>query len=229
LLALATFMVRGVAAGEREGVARPERDDRDRPERRAERPRPERRGPEGQERRGDGDREEPRARPDVDGVLRGALRGRRDAGALLDFLHETCRPELGELEQLVRERPEAAGDVARRLVAQAGEMLELRRHQPDRFQEMMAARRLETQARELAERYRRAEPGREREQVGKELLEVLDKAFAARLAQRQHQVAALQKELEQQQTALKEREKNRERIIRRYFDELTGEGEKLAW
>jgi hypothetical protein len=165
----------------------------------------------------------------MDDMLWRALRGRSNPEAVLDFLHRNCLPELDELEHLTDEQPDMGAQFARDLVAQATELMELRQTQPDRYQEIMAARQLEQQAHELSKKYRQAEAGGDREQIEKDLLEVLQKAFSARLTQRRRRVEALQKELEQQQADLKKREASRARIIQRRFEELTGEGDKLEW
>jgi hypothetical protein len=217
--------------GEREGGGHPERERGEHAEpgpRDGDRGRPESRWRGQEQPREEGERENPRRRPPGTDMLHRALRGQRNAEAILDFLRGAFRPELGELENIARERPDAAGEFARHLVAQGTELLELKRNQPELFAGAMAVRELEQHAHELAERYQRAET-EDRKAVGKELMAVLDKAFALRLAQQKQRLEAMRKDIEKQEEVLREREKNQARIVQRRYEQLTGEGDKFAW
>jgi hypothetical protein len=73
------------------------------------------------------------------------------------------------------------------------------------------------------------ESGSGKEKVKTELMKTLDTLFDLREEERKEQVSVLEKELKELKEKLAVRAKNKNEIIKRRFNELTGAGKYLEW
>ena len=90
-------------------------------------------------------------------------------------------------------------------------------------------KKLERQTHELAGQYRQAQ-GQEKDELGKKLRDTLAEAFDGRAKAHIQEVKRLEEQLERLRNRLESRQKNREAIIQRRFEQLTGqEDDELAW
>ena len=236
-------MLSPAAAGaerEREGGEHREREARERRERaehggREVRERRERERHEQEDREVLERRERERRRDDdelrgVRGAMHQALRGvpEDEREHVIRFVREHFEAELAEAEELAEEEPREAREIVTDVVHEARELLELREEEPEQFEKAMRRMETERRASELAERCR-ASKGEARERLMKELRGVLNEAFSMRQAAMEEETRELEEELKRLRTLIEKREANRDAIVERRIEELTGEEEFLEW
>ena len=176
------------------------------------------------------EREEHQRRPSVEGMVHRELAEVEpdQRRALMHFIHEHFRPQLRELEELVRRAPDEAWEFIEHLCDEARELWGLRHEQPELFEKRMHLERLERDAHELAEHRERAEDAK-REKIDAELREILDKAFELKQEMLKAETAELEEELARLKRLVEKRETNRKSIIERHLQELQGEEDYLEW
>ena len=95
--------------------------------------------------------------------------------------------------------------------------------------EMMEIHKLEQQTHQLAEQYRQAE-GKEKDELAGKLRTTLSEIFDKKAQAQSQEVKQLEKRLKELQNRIETRQKNRETIIQKRFEQLTSqEQDKLAW
>lgn len=87
---------------------------------------------------------------------------------------------------------------------------------------------LERQAQEAAHQYRRASSA-EREEIRKQLGELVNKHFELRQKLRTKELERIQERIEKLRTSIEERNENREAVIERRLKELLGESDGLRF
>ena len=233
----ATVFALGAVGAEqrREGREHGEREVRER----RERERGEREEREERERRERGERAQeegpPRGRrmrefPGVGEIVHQTLRRvpEEERAEVVRFIREYFEGELAEAEELARKEPGEAREIVTDVVHEARELLELREENPEAFEKAMHEPKLGRRSAELAERCR-ASKGEAREQLLKELRGVLSEAFGLRQASMKDEMRELERELQRLRTLVEKREENRDAIVERRIEQLTGEGDFLEW
>jgi len=98
----------------------------------------------------------------------------------------------------------------------------LREHDPEAFERAVAGRKLESEARHMAERARHVK-GEERERLANELRGHLNELFEIRMRNRDAKISRMQSELEKLRHDQEQRREQRDELIQRRFEEMLGE------
>lgn len=105
----------------------------------------------------------------------------------------------------------------------------LKKEDPETWKTVSRLRTLGSKERTLAKKYRDAESKTEKETIGRELKSVLDETFSLNLKMRQKEIAELEKRILRVKDDIQQRSRNKDEIIQRHFDEITGKSETLQW
>lgn len=115
------------------------------------------------------------------------------------------------------------------LAERVRELLELRRHEPERFHVALEHTRLDIRARILAREHHMAREEEHRERLAEELRGVLEEGFRLSQELREMEAHAIERELDEIWELLEMRNEHREIIIERRFHELLHDQDPLAW
>ena len=148
---------------------------------------------------------------------------------LLQFASREMPAAAEEIEVLMRTREDWAREELEEWRSYLREMMELRETNPDLYEMEKQLMALDRDAEHLGDRIAEMPKGEEREKAMKSLVEVLKQAFEIKEKMRERDIEILEQELKEQKDALKARRKNRDEIIERRRQELTGEAEILDW
>ncbi len=150
----------------------------------------------------------------------------------LELLRE-LHPDLAErLEQLKDRNPQRVGAMIREHFPRLGEMLELRRRDPELFELRVKDIRANRKTLELAERYRQARRAGDQAQsqsLRDELQAAIREHFEVRQAQRERELAMLEERLEELRQRIKERTAQREELIQKRISELSEKARDAEW
>lgn len=151
----------------------------------------------------------------------------------LQFLKENLPSEFkemkDELEELKEDNPDAYGRKIQRGYRHMHRMQKMKEKDPERFENQIKMMSQERECRKLSREYRQAESAQEKEKIKAELTEILGKLFDSRLIEDEARVKALEEEISRLRERAAERKKNKDEIVKRRFEELTGEADDLRW
>ena len=105
----------------------------------------------------------------------------------------------------------------------------LKNENPEAYQDAIKMRDLNRKERELAKKYRDAGSEVEKRQIGAELKPVLEELFDLNLAQRKNEIEFLEKRIKEVKEEVEKRKNNKDQIIERHFEEITGTGDNFRW
>jgi len=135
---------------------------------------------------------------------------------------------VGDLENPVKADPQQFRAHISSASYSARELAQLKKSDPARGARREQTLELEAQAERLCDRYKEVSEA-ERPQVEVELTNALAKVFDLRLEEERYQLEQLKKQVEQMETRINERTKNKDRIVDRQLTILLGINELLAW
>ena len=151
----------------------------------------------------------------------------------LEFLKENFRSEFKEmkadLEQLKEDNPDAYQRKIQRGYRHMRRLQKMKEKDPERFEIHIEMMGLGMKCRKLSKEYRNAETSEEKEEIKAELTENLGELFDIRLAQGEVKVKELEEELLKLKERSAERKKNKDEIVARRLEELTGSADGLKW
>ena len=102
-------------------------------------------------------------------------------------------------------------------------MQEMRRRSQELYEKLMRERRMEMESREIAKTIRLLPDGPERETQIDTLRATLNRIFDLKQDNRRHEIAQLQRQIDELQRRLEQREEMRDEMIQRRLEELIGE------
>ena len=132
----------------------------------------------------------------------------------LKHLREVDPPMNMKLEETQRERME---------------LRELKERDPQRYEQVIQERKMETEIKGLAMQCRKSQDNDEKENLKKQIKTRLEKLFDLREAQREIEIKRLEEELTKLKEKMKVRKANRDKIIDRRQKELIGEEDDMGW
>lgn len=115
--------------------------------------------------------------------------------------------------------PQGPGKIVRRDVHHVGPV----------FPQSDVLRRLDQEARELANAFRREHDEEGKERIRRELMEVTERAFAQQMQTREKEIEQMRRQLEIVQEHMEQRHRLREEIINRRVADLLGQPSPLNW
>jgi hypothetical protein len=151
-----------------------------------------------------------------------------DAQQIMAFMREQDPLGLYEFKKALMQGRGQAAAVFTSLVRESMEMMETRDRDPERFGKMRRQRELEQKAVQEAEAGR-ASAGAERDRSVTQLRRTLEEAFQIKQDLMKSEVAALEADLKKLEQLVRERETNREAIISRRVEEMTGKADATRW
>ena len=157
----------------------------------------------------------------------GRLDSEREAAAI-EFLTNGV-PELAQqFRELKRERPDEYFQELRRGLLEQADVERTRVEEPERYRQFMAERKLDRGCFELARQVRDTE-GEARESLVRELERTVGELFDLRESWRSQEIEMLERELARLRDEGTQRRRQRDVIVQRRIEELTGRAELYAW
>ncbi len=139
-------------------------------------------------------------------------------------------PDLAQsYRELKTEAPKQYRSLMRNAFFTMKRMERIRRRSPERYEHQKKIHVMEARTRILGIKFRRSEDEREKDKIRDEMRTMLDTLFDLREKDRQAEIKRLEKELARLRESLTLRRKNKDRIIERRIDELTGVLDELHW
>lgn len=108
-------------------------------------------------------------------------------------------------------------------------MSELEKSNPEAFAEMKREREMEMRSFDLAQQIRKSTDDAEKEKLKAELMPLLGQLFDIREKHKDQEIDRLSQELKRLQEQVEKRRKNKDAIVEKRFNELTGEANDEGW
>ncbi|MFC1600986.1 hypothetical protein ACFL34_01385 [Candidatus Sumerlaeota bacterium] len=120
-------------------------------------------------------------------------------------------------------------ELQRQLAEQAQDLRELKRSDPEAYEQAKKVQRLEVDSELLGQEYRAYSDEKVRAKLREQLQEVLEAAFDARMVMREREAQRIEQELDEIRLLLANRAGNREQIIERRRNKLLGVEDAMDW
>ncbi|MFQ5605634.1 MAG: hypothetical protein ACE5HS_20370 [bacterium] len=146
----------------------------------------------------------------------------------LEFAEQFDPKLVEQLEELKIDMPERFNREVRHLLREKRRLERLQKRDQTRYEQVLNIQKMEIQSHVMGQQYQEAEES-EKAQIKTELKSLLAKLFELRSQDRQEEVKRLEKQLDELKQSLAAREKNKEQIIERRLQQLTGEKSYLEW
>ena len=150
-----------------------------------------------------------------------------DRGEVLALAEVHFPLEMRRFSELAVRDEKGAMRVLLQVVRRVVDLIEVKRVDPQHYERLAKAQRLETLASNLADTTRHL-AGDHKAKAVEQLNKVLDEAFQVRQQIMQHEVARMESELQRIKALLQKRDEHRSDIISRRLAQLTG-SEALGW
>ena len=171
----------------------------------------------------------PTPRPLAGGELGAIVFAERSRVMIADEFPRTA----AELKRLVESGEPAARakalELQRQLAEQAQDLRELKRSDPEAYEQAKKVYRLDVDSELLGQAYRKSSDEKVRAQLLKQLQQVLEQAFDARMVMRERKANRIEQELKEIRELLASRAANREQIIERRRNKLLGVEDAMDW
>jgi len=128
--------------------------------------------------------------------------------------------------------PEQKMGLAEALIYFSGiveELTETREYLPEAYEKLKQSKRMEIEAENMAERYRKSSDDKERSDIQKEIRKILKENFSLSQDIRRVEAAQIEKELNEINAVIKKREESRDIIIDRRLHELLHGEDPFEW
>lgn len=145
------------------------------------------------------------------------------------FVEREFPGELQRARELMREAPEQAHRELGEMRGFYAEMLEMSRENPEAFELEKEDRLLGIQTERLGDRMRNTENPKQRGQMAKELAELVERQFEVRQRMREREAEMLERELREVRASLERRAQQRQLIIKRRLEQLSGSENDFDW
>jgi len=147
---------------------------------------------------------------------------------VMEFIREQFPWKMHEFRMLSRGRINNAVDFLANAVQESLELLNVKNQRPELFEKIMARRRLERKADELAA-VCRASSGVQRRKLLDELRGTLQEGFDLKQAIMKAELESMQGELQLLEGLISRRQASKDLIIQRRIVDLSGEKDNLKW
>ncbi len=106
---------------------------------------------------------------------------------------------------------------------------ELKERDPQRYEQVIQERKMETEIKGLAGQCRKSQDNEEKEGLKKQIKAKMEKLFDLRETQRESEIKRLEEQLTKLREKMKVRKANRDKIIEQHQKELVGEEDDMGW
>jgi hypothetical protein len=145
------------------------------------------------------------------------------------FLKEFYPEKLEELERLREENPAAFAREIQGCVREIQNLENLKKNDPERFKEVIELRKLERESMRIAESYRRERDTNKKVEIKQKLREILNCIFEHKNKEQQREIEHLSQELDRLKKRIESRTQNKDKILDRRINEMTGEKDESDW
>ena len=143
---------------------------------------------------------------------------------------KTEEPELyNELTRIKQDIPERYEMMLRQIAQRQRDLENLKQRDPEAYQDALEIQKLEVKERSLTRQYREAQSNEERTKIEQELMLILSELFDLSLTRRQQEVKRLEEEIKRVKQEIQKRKDNKDAIIQKHFDEITGKDDGMRW
>lgn len=146
----------------------------------------------------------------------------------LEYVKEHYPERLEELEPLETRKPEKYKAGLSRAYRELTYLERLKENEPERYERVLQEKKLESQARQLAQAFEEADEAKKAE-IKTEMKTVLARAFDLRQQNRQYEIQRLEAKLQELKENNQVRLDNKERIIEKRLEEMLGLKDELRW
>jgi len=148
---------------------------------------------------------------------------------LLDFIKEYTPFTYNRLQELKEIDPFKYEHLLMQKYRQMMELKQMKKSDPEAYKDAIKAMQLDEKTIELSKKYRDSNNKDEKNKIMGELKTVLSTLFDLREKERERKIKQLEEEIKHLKDLLASRRKNKEIIIQKKLDELTGKSEKTEW
>ncbi|MDD4871449.1 MAG: hypothetical protein PHR77_12900 [Kiritimatiellae bacterium] len=147
---------------------------------------------------------------------------------VMRFIQEQFPEEMERLQDLKRKNPREADEVLTDLIENAINLLEMRHKNPEQFKKAIHKTKLDREAEHLGVKCRNKDV-MDKEQILKEMRNVLEQSFELKQELMKMEVAELEREIQELKKMIEKRQENKKVMIERRVKELTGKEPELQW
>jgi hypothetical protein len=148
---------------------------------------------------------------------------------LLDFTKKYTPFAYNRLQELKEIDPIKYEHILIQKYRQMMELKKLQKSDPDAYKDSIKAIQLDEKSMELSKKYRETNNKDEKNKILGELKVVLNELFDLREKERERRIKQLEDEIKHLKDLLASRRKNKDVIIQKKIDELTGKSEQTEW
>ena len=148
---------------------------------------------------------------------------------LAEFLEQVNPNMLEELREMRNRDPNRFRQAIGRAFQQMREMTRLKEEDPAAFEERMRVNEVEREIRDLARTLREGEDNEKKAEAKQRLRTALGEVFDMQMTQREREIEAMQKRLEEYRGILEKRRANKEAIIESRLKDMAGENDGMRW
>ncbi|MEM6885157.1 MAG: hypothetical protein AAF571_08995 [Verrucomicrobiota bacterium] len=152
-----------------------------------------------------------------------------DVKVVLGFIEDYLPLIQKDLEYIQSRDEEFYEDIIERLFEPASDQEIAMKHYPEQFAQEAKILEGEVYSEILAWKYRQAQTSGEKQEIQKAITELVTSQFQRKLKRDQSEVQELDTELGRLKELIEQRQANRDTIIQRRVNELTGEADHLDW
>ena len=147
----------------------------------------------------------------------------------LDFLQIIAPFRVEELQALKQVNPPEFQQRVREILDVKHRLDFAKKNDPQRYELMLQETRMEQETQQRGEQYRRARTDEEKNRIGQELQQLLDRLFDVKEKNKELEIKRLEEQLAKLKNTIAERKKNKSQIVAARMEELTDERNSLRW
>jgi len=146
-----------------------------------------------------------------------------------EFLRKINPGRVAHLDEMKTSEPYLYNTTIRRILWTKARLADMEGSDPEGYRRQMAAFQLESEAHDLALRYRQATADSDRQRLRAQLTDELARLFDLREADKRAEIEHLQRRLQELRRTVQERRRNKDAIVDRHTQELLGDLDTVEW
>lgn len=147
----------------------------------------------------------------------------------LEFIQEFSPDRAEHLKKLEKRSPAEYNDILMKAFRQMTELTELKKTNPDIYNEIIKRNKLESQSMDLSKQFRETEDAKKKEELKIQLQTTLAELFDLREKEKEREIKKLETQLNELKNMYQKRKENKATIIEDRLKELLGEKEAMKW
>ena len=147
----------------------------------------------------------------------------------MDFLQEFSPDRIEHLKRLEKKNPAEYNDFLAKAFRQMKDLSELKKTNPDIYEDIIKRNRLESQSMDLSKAFRETDDAKKKEELKAQLQSLLTDLFDLREKEKEREIKKLETQLNELKAMYQKRKENKAAIIEDRLKELTGDKETMKW